>query len=184
MTTTTTLLEAPVRTAGWITGAGGLTITALGLVGTAWPESVGGVWFAVTAVAIGLLTVGVGGLRRTVADVTVARRALAATAVTMVLFGLAHLYAVADADRAIPFFSGFMVLSAIGLIVAGAAILRSRIWSGNRRFLPLLTGIWPLATIPAGAAIGDVPHFLAIAVWGICWLALARVLLGTGVRYP
>jgi hypothetical protein len=32
-------------------------------------------------------------------------------------------------------------------------------------------GVWPLATIPAGAALGDLPHFGAIAVWGLCWVA-------------
>jgi hypothetical protein len=30
----------------------------------------------------------------------------------------------------------------------------------------------PILTIPAGAALGDIPHFLAIAVWGLCWIAL------------
>jgi hypothetical protein len=182
--TTTTALESTVRTSGWSAGAGGLTITALGVFGALRPDDVGGLWFAITAVAVLLVVGGLFGLRQAVADVQAARRALAATIVTMVLFALAHLYAVIDADRAIPIFSLFMVLSSAGLIVAGVGVLRARVWSGARRFLPLVCGIWPLATIPAGAAIADVPHFLAIAGWGLCWLAVGRVLLGTGVRHP
>jgi hypothetical protein len=40
----------------------------------------------------------------------------------------------------------------------------------------LITGLWPLA-IPIGLALGDVPHFVAIALWGACWTALGRLLL-------
>jgi hypothetical protein len=46
--------------------------------------------------------------------------------------------------------------------------------------VPLLCGLWPIVTIPAGSALGDVPHFLAIAVWGICWVALGIVLRTAG----
>jgi hypothetical protein len=159
-------------------------LIGLGVVAAVRPDDIGSLWFAITAVALLLVAGGIAGLRQAVSDVTTARKALTATTVTMVLFALAHGYAVVDEDRALPIFSALMVLAAIGLIVAGVAILRARVWSGPRRLLPLVCGVWPLATIPAGAAIGDLPHFLAIAGWGLCWLALGRVLLGTGVRHP
>ncbi|WP_343981076.1 hypothetical protein [Kribbella koreensis] len=104
--------------------------------------------------------------------------------VTAVLFGLAHFYAIADDQRALPFFSVFMVLTAVALIVAGVAVLRTRIWPDGRRFALLAAGVWPLATVPAGAALGDVPHFTAIAVWGLLWTTLGAILLNTGVRHP
>jgi hypothetical protein len=40
---------------------------------------------------------------------------------------------------------------------------------------PLLCGVWPLATIPAGAVIGDLPHLGAIAVWGLCRVAFGAL---------
>jgi hypothetical protein len=94
----------------------------------------------------------------------------------MTLFALAHFFAVVDQDRAIPFFSACMRLSALGLIVAGIAILRARLWSAPARVLPLLTGLWPL-TIPIGLALGDIPHFVAIALWGVCWTTLGALLV-------
>ncbi|MEV5963424.1 hypothetical protein AB0L70_16755 [Kribbella sp. NPDC051952] len=177
----TTTLDTTVHTSGRTAGAAGLLLTALGVFAAFGPDA-GGIWFALAAVAILLFVGGITGLRKAVADVTTARRALAVVAVTMTLFGLSHLYAIVDPDRATPLFSALMVLSAVGLIVAGVAILRARIWSGPGRFLPLLCGVWPLATIPVGAAVGDVPHFLAIALWGVSWIGLSRLLLTTPVR--
>jgi len=94
----------------------------------------------------------------------------------MTLFALAHFYAVADQDRAIPIFSACLMLSALGLIVAGVAIVRAGLWNRGLRLLPLIVGVWPL-TIPIGLALGDVPHFAAIALWGVWWVALACSLL-------
>ncbi len=44
--------------------------------------------------------------------------------------------------------------------------------------------VWPIVTIPMGSALGDVPHFLAITIWGICWVALGLVLRGSGAQVP
>ena len=63
--------------------------------------------------------------------------------------------------------------------MAGIAAVRGRAGTSLQRAATLLTGIWPVATIPVGAALGDLPHFLAIAVWGVCWV-VAGVALLTG----
>jgi hypothetical protein len=89
------------------------------------------------------------------------------------LFALAHVYTLVDVDTAILLFSVVLVVAAVALIVAGIALART--WRGPGRFVPLLCGVWPLATIPAGAALGDLPHFGAIAVWGLCWVAFGAL---------
>lgn len=151
---------------------GGLVIAALGAVAAFAPAATEGVWwFLAAAAGAALLCVALVALRSRVEGV--ARPALAVAAVGMGLFALAHVYTLVDEDTAILLFSVFLVVTAVPLVVAGVAIARA--WRGPARFVPLLCGVWPLATIPAGAAIGDLPHFGAIAVWGLCWVALGAL---------
>jgi hypothetical protein len=185
MSTATTTVGTPLPTiGGWSAAIGGLALTVLGIVAAVKPGVAAAPWFAIAGVAAFLLAIGLAGMRAAVKDVRTAYRALTFSTITMTLFALAHFYAVVDEDKAIPFFSAFLLLSAIGLTVAGAAVLRARIWPDRRRFALLATGIWPALTIPAGAALGDVPHFTAIAVWGLLWTTLGAILLNTGVRHP
>jgi hypothetical protein len=149
---------------------GGLIITVIGAAEAISPDIIGGVCFATAGVAALLCAVGVFGARRVVDRSRVSRIALGVGTGTLTLFGLAHFYAMADQDRGVALFSAFMVLSAVSLIVAGAAAMKTRAGTPLQRTALLVTGIWPIATIPAGAAIGDLPHFLAIAVWGGCWM--------------
>jgi hypothetical protein len=172
-----TIITVPFRKAGTAAVAGGTTVVGLGVAAAVQPAVVADTWFIIGGAAICLLAVGVLGLRRAVNGLGTARRALSGSAVATALFGLAHFYALVDADLAILAFSVFMVLASIGMIVASIAILRSTNSRGWTRLTPLLCGVWPVATIPAGAAIGDLPHFLAIAVWGVCWVALGASLL-------
>lgn len=174
-TITTTTTRPALRPLGWTTIVGGLGIVAAGTVAAIDANVADSAWFGFAGASALLATAGVLGLRRAV-TLPLARKTLTVVSVTMTLFALAHFYAVADQDRAIPFFSAFMMLSALGLIIAGIAILRTEHWSGPARVLPLVTGLWPL-TIPIGLALGDVPHFVAIALWGLCWTALGRLLL-------
>lgn len=157
----------------------GIALTCLGLSGALWSSLVddGNWWLPSAGVAILLFAGTILGLRAVVADVPLARRALAGAAVLFTLFGIAHFYALVDEDTAILLFSAFMVCASVAMIVAGIAVARARTWAGPARFVPLLVGAWPILTVPAGAAIGDVPHFLAIAVWGALWTALGLVLL-------
>lgn len=156
---------------------GGLTIVGLGVIGAFWPAAVSGPWFIAAGVAAGLLAVGIIGLRARVVAITTARHALAVSAVAMTLFALAHFSALINEDLAVLLFSMFMIIGSIGMIIAGAAILRERPQRGWTRAIPLVCGVWPILTIPAGAAIGDLPHFGAIALWGLCWTALGARLI-------
>lgn len=167
----------PARPAGFTAVTGGLAVIGLGIAAAIEPDSAGATWFVIAGVAAGLLVAAVLGLRNVVDGVRAARIALSVTAPALALFGIAHFYALVDEDTAILLFSVFMVVASLGLIVAGVAIIRADVWHGARRFLPLLCGLWPVATIPAGAAIGDLPHFLAVACWGACWTALGLALL-------
>ena len=143
---------------------GGLILVILGAMAAFAPAATDGLWWFLTAaVAAALLCVAILGLRSRVDGV--ARHALTVAAVGMALFAIAHVYA----DTAIMLFSVFLVVLALGMVVAGIAL--ARVWRGPARFVPLLCGVWPLATIPAGAALGDLPHFGAIALWGLCWVA-------------
>ena len=149
---------------------GGLIITVIGAAAAISPHIVGGTWFATAGVAALLFAVGVFGARRVVDRSRVSRIALGVGTGALTLFGLAHFYAVADEDGGVALFSAFMVLSAVSLIVAGAAAIKTRAGTPLQRTALLVAGIWPIATVPAGAAIGDLPHFLAVAVWGVCWV--------------
>jgi hypothetical protein len=151
---------------------GGVVLVVLGAMAAFAPAATDGLWWFLTAaVAAALLCVAILGLRSRVDGL--ARHALTVSAVGMALFALAHVYTVVDVDTAIMLFSVFLVVLALGMVVAGVAL--ARVWRGPGRFVPLLCGVWPLATIPLGAALGDVPHFGAIALWGLCWVAFGAL---------
>ena len=151
---------------------GGAIIAVLGAVAAFAPAATEGAWwFLAAAVGALLLCVAILASRSRVDGI--ARPALAVAGVGMALFALAHVYTLVDADTAILLFSVFLVVLALGMVVAGVAL--ARVWRGPARFVPLVCGVWPLATIPAGAALGDLPHFGAIAVWGLCWVAFGAL---------
>ncbi len=181
MTDTVTSTRASVTRARALGGGaavlGGLTITVLGAAAAISAGIVDSAWFATAGCAALLFATGVAGLRQTLDGSRTARVALGVAAGALVLFALAHFYALADEDTAVVFFSAFMVVAAVALIVAGAATVHARTGTTAQRTALLAAGIWPLATIPAGAAIGDLPHFLAIAVWGVCWVVTGVSLL-------
>jgi hypothetical protein len=168
--TTPTIVSS--RLGGPAAATAGSMLVVLGAIGAFWPAAASASWFVAAGIAAALLVVGLLGLRARVADIPVARHALAVAAGAMALFALAHFYALVDEDLAILLFSVLMVLTSLATIVAGVAILRAGAGQGWRRVVPLVCGVWPILTVPAGAALGDVPHFLAIAVWGLCWIAL------------
>jgi hypothetical protein len=154
----------------------GVLLVGLGVAAALRPAIVAGTWFVGAGLAAALLVAAVLGLRTAVDVLPGARIALTAAAAAVALFALAHFYALVDADTAILLFSIFMIAASAALIVAGIAIARADLWSDARRFVPLLCGVWPVATIPVAAALGDTPHFLAIAGWGLCWTALGLTL--------
>jgi hypothetical protein len=162
------VITVSVCKASTSTVVGGSIIIGLGVIAAFRPDAAGAAWLIVAGSAVGLLVIGILGLRAEAAGIVTARRALAGSAVAMGLFALAHFYALTGADLAFTLFGVFMLAASIGMITAGIALLRR----GRRWATPLVCGIWPIVTIPVAAAIGDVPHFLAIAVWGATWVTL------------
>ncbi|GAA4798340.1 hypothetical protein GCM10023200_38510 [Actinomycetospora chlora] len=86
-------------------------------------------------------------------------------------------------DTAQPIYAVAPILSGIGMVVLGAAVLRARVWEGALRALPLLVGLWMLVvTIPVIVATGGPPALLpalALAVWDLLWLGTALGVLAT-----
>ncbi|WP_433036382.1 hypothetical protein [Actinomycetospora sp. CA-053990] len=178
MTDTLIHPASDVRPYGAVTVLGGLVVTVLGVIGALSPSAVGAVWFATVVPAALLFAAGLVGLQRRARSVGASGAvivALVVAAVAMTLFGLAHAYALVDAETAILLFSVFMVLAAVSLIVAAIGMVRGP--AGLPGWATLATGVWPIATIPVGAALGDLPHFGAIAIWGVTWVVLGVALL-------
>ena len=158
-------------------------ITVLGFYGALFPGLIGAAWFATVVLAALLFAVGILGLRRLAASVGATRLvtgALAVAAVATTLFALAHAYALVDEDTAIMLFSVFMLLMAGSLVVAAVGMFRGS--ASLPRWATLAAGVWPLATIPAGAAISDLAHFGAIAVWGLTWVVLGATMIRAARR--
>jgi hypothetical protein len=177
MTDTLTRTGTTVRPHGVATIAAGAVLTVQGASTAVAPSLVGPGWFALAVPTTLLFVAGILGVRR----LAVAARAsglvtgaLTLAAVAMTIFGLAHAYALVDPETAIVLFSVFMVLTAGALVVAAAGMLRGP--AGLPRWATLAVGVWPLATIPLGASLGDIPHFGAIAVWGVTWIVLGVAL--------
>jgi hypothetical protein len=178
MTDTLPCTGTTVRPHGVATVVGGALITVLGVVAAVAPSAAGAAWFASVVPAALLLVAGVLGLRRLAGArgaSGLVTGALAVSAVALTIFALAHVYALADPDTAVLLFSVFMVLGAGALVVAAIGMFRGP--AGLPRWATLLAGVWPLATIPLGASLGDVPHFGAIAVWGVTWIVLGAALV-------
>lgn len=74
-------------------------------------------------------------------------------------------------------------LTAVGLIIAGTATLRSGAWSGWRRYTPLILGAWMVAMMPLQftPALPLAVGIYALAVMGV-GLALIVEGLGRGPR--
>lgn len=71
------------------------------------------------------------------------------------------------------------LLTAVGLIIAGTATLRSGAWSGWRRYTPLILGAWMVAMMPLQftPALPLAVGIYALAVMG---LGLALIVEGLG----
>jgi hypothetical protein len=169
--------QIPPRPASVAAAVGGALIAVLAALALIAPTSSDGpAWFLVAAGSAALIAFGTAGLRAAVRSVPRTGPPLLVAVVGLALFALAHVYTLVDLDTALLLFSVFMIVGSLGLVVAGVFIARA--WHGLARFVPLLCGLWPIATIPVGAALGDVPHFGAIALWGVCWIALGATLRG------
>lgn len=125
-----------------------------------------------------LILVSIGGLIRSGAA---GRSGLGRLGLTLTVFGLVVLIlaeptSLIDMDIAIVFYSVSTLAIALGLILTGVAVLRTRRWSGWHRFTPLVCGLYvPLVLLPAFALPGLISNY-AIGIWGVCWLLVATSL--------
>jgi hypothetical protein len=79
-------------------------------------------------------------------------------------------------DSAEVLFAFATLLLTMGLVIAGAALVRSGRWSGWHRFTVLACGLFlPLVFLPSFALPGLATHY-AIGVWGVCWLLVGLAL--------
>jgi hypothetical protein len=119
-----------------------------------------------------LLLAGVAGLARAGAA---GRGRLAVVGVALAVFGtlvltLAEPVVLVNLGVANLIFGIAVPAMALGLILAGSAVLRERRWGGWHRFTPLACGVFiPLVLIPSFALPGLWFHY-AIGAWGILWL--------------
>lgn len=68
------------------------------------------------------------------------------------------------------------VIIGVGMITVGVGVLRSLRWTGWRRAVPLICGLYPFVVIfPSFASTGE-PNFLVLSGWGVCWFALGAAL--------
>ena len=65
----------------------------------------------------------------------------------------------------------------LGLILTGIALLHAKRWHSWGRYMPLLTGIYPLVGMFPFLIISDEPSSIGIGLWG-----LFRLLLGLAMR--
>ncbi len=133
-----------------------------------------------------LLLAGVLGLMRAGAA---GRGRLAVAGVALAVFGtlvltLAEPVVLVNLGVANIIFGVAVPAMALGLILAGLAVLRERRWGGWHRFTPLACGVFiPLVLIPSFALPGLWFHY-AIGIWGIFWLLFGLALRAEAVSDP
>jgi hypothetical protein len=64
------------------------------------------------------------------------------------------------------------ILNAIGMVLVGIAVRRAGRWQGWLRWMPLLTGLYPLAVMFPVLAITGHPPRMLINLWGLVWALL------------
>jgi len=122
----------------------------IGVVGLAWSGAAGNGWF-------GKLALGIALLGRT-------------------LFVLAEAHLLLSFSDFSPLLPLGALVTALGMVLTGVAVLRAERWQGWQRFAPLLAGLYPFLTMfPLLAITGDVPYVL-LAGWGLFWALLGVAL--------
>ncbi|MCE7987819.1 MAG: hypothetical protein DYG89_42180 [Caldilinea sp. CFX5] len=72
------------------------------------------------------------------------------------------------------------IVSALGILLTGIAVLRAKAWQGWTRWMPLLTGLYPWLGMFPFIVIADEPNLYAIGGWGLLRLALGLAIRRQG----
>ncbi|MGH3087382.1 MAG: hypothetical protein ACRDSJ_08700 [Rubrobacteraceae bacterium] len=171
-----------VRTAGLLCTVGGAGWVAIGVV-SAFVGRIDGAAFVVSElswlVVQSLLLVGVVGLALSgAAPGWFGGIALGIALLGRVDFVVAEIHSLAIGEDSILLPLGAMI-TAVGMTLVGVAVLRARRWEGWRKFTPLVAGVYPFVGMFPFIFIANEPNILAIAVWGLAWLALGYALYST-----
>jgi hypothetical protein len=135
-------------------------------------------WEAVFVLLQILLLSGVVGLARSGATGAgwLGRIGLGIALVGRTAFVLAELHNFAKGADDSPLLPLGALVTGLGMVLVGLAVLRARRWAGWHRPIPLLAGLYPFgAMFPILAATGQPPEPL-IALWGALWFLLGLAL--------
>lgn len=157
-------------------------VGALGFLGTALAQAADPVhavrWNIPSAVAALLLVGAVVGLWRSGAagSSRVARIGLVVVASGWAAMAVALVVAQARGEEITALYIVATILHVVGMTPVGVAVLRVGVWTGWRRWMPLLCAAYLLAGSPLFGMPGT-PGLLGVAGWGACWLGLGSALL-------
>jgi hypothetical protein len=111
----------------------------------------------------------------------VARVGLANAIVGQLIIAAAEVTWPSNRDLGDVLFSVSPILTGAGLITAGVATIRARVWAGSSRFLPLTLGLYTiLVLIPVMIGSGAPPAPLALWTlggWDLLWFTLSATVL-------
>ncbi|MCB0185370.1 MAG: hypothetical protein KDE31_13955, partial [Caldilineaceae bacterium] len=81
-----------------------------------------------------------------------------------------------------PLFPAAPMLSAVGILLTGIAVLRARQWHGWTRWLPLITGVYPFLFMFPFVAVTGSTLDIAIGFWGLVRFGLGLAIRAQGVE--
>jgi hypothetical protein len=107
-----------------------------------------------------------GALRRD--RLSIAGLAIALPGLAVVAIG--HPATFLNPDAGAFFFGIGLILTSIGMIVTGVAVLKARRWDGWRRFTPMACGLCILVVLMPSFLLPARTFEYGVAVWAFCWL--------------
>jgi len=174
------------KTTALLWGAGGVGWVANAALGLDAADGSSGfyvtelVWLPVHALVLG----GLVGLDRlgVTGDSRWGKAGLRLAIVGRVLFLTAEGVAIAAGKGDVPLFPLAAATTGLGMLAAGAAIIRARRLRGWHRYLPITVGAYPfIFMFPVLAVTGDRPD-LAITAWGVTFIGVAVALWAAATR--
>ena len=166
---------------GWMVG--GLAWMATGFAGLGATDGSAGFYTAETAwlVVHMLILVGLVGLFRSGATgaLTWGAKGFAVAILGRVIFLLAELVAFGLGNDDVFLLPVGAVLTGVGMIAGGLAVVRAGRWEGPLRYAPLAMGAYPFVTMfPVLAVTGQRPDAL-VSCWGLLMVAVGLAMART-----
>jgi hypothetical protein len=168
------------RTYGLLCALGGLVYLGTGVAAAALPRTFGNsaepvAWFAILLATMHALTLaGVLGLARSGAagDRPLARTGLPLAGLGTAAAVVAEPMFLGPTSVAEPLIEVGSLVAALGLVIAGIAVLRAHRWLDIRRYVPLALGLYFLTVFMPWLIAAGEPNFLVLGCWGVLWALL------------